>query len=229
MLKCIALDDEPIALEIIELFCEKMSFLELTNSFTQASLAKKHLKRFPVDLIFLDIQMPDTNGIEFYKSIEQSTMVIFTTAFSTYAVEGFNVKAIDYLLKPITFDRFEQACNKALEYSEFKKPDNSKENCLYVRSEYSLVKIPFEEIVYCETMGDYVKIYRHDKEPILALMTLTKLLEKLPQQSFVRVHRSYIVSMLEIDCVRGKTIFLQAKKIPIGTSHRDNFFKKYSQ
>lgn len=229
MINCIALDDEPIALDVIQTFCNKIPEINLLQTFTQASAAERYIKNFPVDLIFLDIQMPDINGISFYKGIKQNTMVIFTTAYSEYAIEGFNVDAVDYILKPIEFDRFKQACQKAVDYFEFIKTTNSKnQNSLYVRSDYSLIRIAYDEITYCETMDDYVKIHRQDKSTILALMSLNKLLEKLPQTDFVRVHRSYIVALSKIDLVRNKNIRIGDIDIPIGITYKTDFLNQYN-
>ncbi|BDD02944.1 LytR/AlgR family response regulator transcription factor [Aureibacter tunicatorum] len=227
MLKCIAIDDEAIALNVIKAFCDKIPFIELTRCFTQTSLAYKYLAKFPTDLIFLDIQMPDTNGIDFYKRIQQETMVIFTTAYSQYAVEGFNVNAVDYLLKPIEFNRFKQSCQKALDYYEFKKESSRVPAFLYVRSEYALVKIPFNEITYCETLGDYVKIHRKESSPVLSLMSLTKLMNQLPDNQFLRVHRSFIVSISKIDQIRANNIMMNEIKIPIGSSYKADIIKRY--
>jgi len=224
MINCIAIDDEPMALEVIKSFCNDIPFVKLTHSFTQSSLAAKHLKKFPVDLIFLDIQMPDVNGIDFYKSLKQETMVIFTTAYSEYAVEGFNVSAIDYLLKPIQFNRFQIACSKAQEYSNYIKSEASEtQNHFYVRSEYALVKIPFSEILHLETMDDYIRIHRLDNEPVLTLMSMTKMLEKLPTDEFVRVHRSYAVALSKIHSVKGKKIKIGNQSIPVGTTYQQHF------
>nr|WP_319400690.1 LytTR family DNA-binding domain-containing protein [uncultured Carboxylicivirga sp.] len=220
MINCIALDDEPIAIEIIQAFCDHIPEINLMQTFTQASAAQRYLDKFPVDLIFLDIQMPDINGISFFKSLKQDTMVIFTTAFSEYAV--------DYLLKPIELDRFKQACQKAVDYAEFLKSNHSKsQNSLFVRSDYSLMKIPFDEIIYCETMDDYVKIHRTDNTTVLALMSLNKLLVKLPENEFVRVHRSYVVSLSKIDLVRGKKIKISDTEIPVGVTYRNDFMQRY--
>lgn len=231
MIRCIAIDDEPMALEVIKSFCAKLDFLELTNVFTQTSLAKKHLQNFPVDLIFLDISMPDVNGIDFYKSLSQSTMVIFTTAFSQYAIDGFNLSAVDYLLKPIEFNRFNEACNKANEYYEYKKSKTKGEqNYLYVRAEYALVKIPFADILYLETLDDYIKIHQLDKKPILTLMSIRKMLERLPEIEFVRPHRSFIVPLKKIESVRAKSIILMNDiEIPIGASFANYFLERYRQ
>ena len=229
MINCIAIDDEPFALEVIKSFCEKIPYLQLQKTFTQTSEAKKYLKNFPVDLLFLDIQMPDMNGIEFYKSLQTETMVIFTTAFSNYAVEGFNVSAVDYILKPVNFQRFEEACAKAKNYFEYQKQNTNESQFLLVRSEYALLKIPFSEIQFLETMDDYIKIHQTEKKTILTLMSLKKMLEKLPNNEFVRVHRSFIVPLSKIDSVRAKNILIGNTKIPIGSSFEKDFLNIYHQ
>lgn len=224
MINCIAIDDEPMALEVLKSFCKKVPFINLSHSFTQVSLARKHLGKYPVDLIFLDIQMPDISGIDFYKNLQHEIMVIFTTAFSEYAVEGFNVSAIDYLLKPIELERFQAACNKARDFSDYlKTSDSNTQKCLYVRSEYALVKILYSEISHLETMDDYIRIHRVGKEPVLTLMSMTRMLDKLPENEFIRVHRSYSVSLSKIKSVKGKKIKLEDINIPIGTTYKQHF------
>jgi len=182
MINCIALDDEPMALEVIKELCKKVPFINLTHSFTRVSLAQQHLNSFPVDLIFLDIEMPDKNGLVFLKAIKQNIMVIFTTAHSKYAVESYNLNAIDYLLKPIEVDRFTIACNKAIDFFEYSHTSVSNlHNCLYVRSEYALIKILHSEIRYLETMDDYIKIHTIDGKIIVTLMSMKKILINLKQ------------------------------------------------
>lgn len=226
MLTCIALDDEPIALEIIKAHCSKLPFIDLVNTFTQPSKAAKYLQRFPVDLIFLDINMPDVNGIQFYKNLEQEIMVIFTTAYSQYAVDGFQVNAVDYLLKPIEFNRFRIACEKVRDYADYLKSKHSKQqNDLLIRSEYALVKIPFSEIVYLEKIGDYVKIHCKNKEPVLTLMSMKKILEKLPSNNFIRVHRSFTINQKAVTTLKGKQLFIGDTIIPIGKTYNVDFFK----
>jgi len=227
MIKCIAIDDEPMALEVIKSFCTEIPYVDLTHTFTSVSLAQKHLRKFPVDLIFLDIRMPDMNGIELYKSTKQEVMVIFTTAYSKYAVEGFNVNALDYLLKPIEFERFKTACKKAKDYSDYLKSSKSDtQSCLYVRSEYALVKIPFADIIFLETMDDYIRIHLPEKT-ILTLMSMKQMHELLPADKFIRVHRSYIVQLNKIESIRAKTISIGQVSIPIGTSFEKDFFQRY--
>jgi len=228
MLNCIAIDDEPMALEVIKSHSNKLSYINLIHTFTQVSKAKRHLKKFPVDLLFLDIQMPDVNGIDFYKSLRQETMVVFTTAFSEYAVEGFNVNALDYLLKPIDFERFVTACEKAQDYFNYLNSSiNSNQQSLYVRSEYSLVKIPFQEILFLETMDDYIKIHCVNKRTVLTLSSMSKIFEKLPQGEFVRVHRSFIIPWSKITSVRHKTVLLDNIEIPLGSNYIKEFLTNY--
>ena len=220
MIKAIALDDEPLALQIIEKLAKHTEFISLEKTFSNIDNAKNYIGSYPVDLIFLDINMPSMNGFNFYKSLKQTTMVIFTTAHSEYAIKGFEVNAIDYLLKPIEKNRFIQACEKAQKYYQyiFNKTE-SENNSLYVRSEYALVKILFSKILYLETMDDYIKIHLEDKKSVLTLMSMKKMMDILPQTEFLRVHRSFIVSIKKIDSVRNKTIFIDQFSIPIGTSY----------
>jgi DNA-binding LytR/AlgR family response regulator len=227
MINCIAIDDEPLALEILEEFCSKVPFLQLQKTFTDTSEAAKYLRNFPVDLLFLDIQMPDISGIDFYKLHGENRMTIFTTAFSEYAVEGFNLNAIDYLLKPFAFDRFLQAVNKAQEYHTYlHSAENSEIQHLFVRSEYSLIKIPFAQILYIETLDDYIKIHLEDKKTVLTKLNLKTVSEKL-SKGFLRVHRSFIIPLKRIKSVRGKIIQMDGVEIPIGATYEEEFFKIY--
>jgi DNA-binding LytR/AlgR family response regulator len=229
MINCIAIDDEPLALSIIESFCAKVPFLQLQKTFTDTSEAAKFLRKFPVDLVFLDIQMPDMLGTEFYRTYAKDKMVIFTTAYSEYAVEGFDLNALDYLLKPIEFNRFLQAANKSQEYLNYlHQSDNKGQQHLYVRSEYSLVKIPFAEILYIETLDDYLKIHLEGKKTVLTKMNLKNIMSKLNPAEFVRPHRSYVIPVSRIKSVRGKTISLGEIEIPIGIKYEEDFFKSYT-
>ncbi len=229
MISCIALDDEPLALEVIKAFCDRIPFIQLEKTFTQTSKASVYLQKFPVDLLFLDIQMPDSNGIEFFKSLKKETMVIFTTAHSQYAVDAFTVSAVDYLLKPLQFLRFEQACQKANEYYAYLQERKAyTPSYLYVRSEYALVKIPLASILYLETLDDYIKIHQLGQKPTLTLMSMKKLMEKLPENEFVRIHRSYVVPLNKIQSVRAKTVSLGVIDLPIGTRYEQDFFRSYT-
>lgn len=228
MIQAIALDDEPLALEVIRQLCERIDYINLIQVFTQVSKAEKYLKKFPVDLVFLDIQMPELNGVDFVHKIPKNVSVIFTTAHREFAVEGFDLQAVDYLLKPIRLERFETACNRLKEANEFRKVRMTPiESSLQVRSEYALVKIPFADILYLETMDDYIRIHRLGKKPVLTLMTMKKILAKLPEADFMRVHRSYVVPLFKIEAVRGKTISLGVTDIPIGVSYENDFFTRY--
>lgn len=226
MIKAIAIDDEPLPLEILEGYCNEIDFLKLEKTFTQTSEAKKHLQKFPVDLLFLDIHMPSISGIDFYKELEQNVMVIFTTAHSQYALDGFNLNAVDYLLKPYSFERFMVAINKANDFYSFLHNKTQKSNHIFIRSEYSLVKIPVEDILYIEGLADYMKIHLPEGKPVITRMTMKSILEKLPPD-FKRVHRSYIIPMARIEGVRNKTISLAGIQIPVGSSYLDDFEKTY--
>ncbi|HMH32710.1 MAG TPA: LytTR family DNA-binding domain-containing protein [Puia sp.] len=224
MLTCIAVDDEPLALEVIKKYIAKIYFLELKGSFTDPFEARQMLDNTRIDILFLDIQMPDINGIEFSKSISsKNTAVVFTTAFSEYAVEGFNVDAIDYLLKPIEYDRFLKSVYKAKEYVDYLNNQELHEGYLFVKSDYQMVKINLKDILYIEGLDDYIKIYLPHKS-VLTLMTLKTIMQKLPSNEFVRVHRSYIAPISKIDHVSKSKIKIGEKEIPIGVSYSDSFF-----
>jgi DNA-binding LytR/AlgR family response regulator len=230
MITAIALDDEPLALKILENFCGKTDFISLVKSFTHPHEALKHLQNFPVDLIFLDIRMPSVSGLEFAKQAPKDLMVIFTTAYSEYAVEGFNLNALDYLLKPFTFERFLQAVNKAQDfYKYYHQHEPEIQQYLFVRADYSLVKIMLDDILYIEGLDDYLKIFQPGKKPVIARMTMKSILEKLPARKFVRVHRSFIVPVQKIEKVRNKMIYIGEKTIPIGNSYENQFFESYSE
>jgi DNA-binding LytR/AlgR family response regulator len=227
MIKAIAIDDEPPALKVMESFCKDLSFLTLEKTFTKPSEALKHLKKFPVDLLFLDIQMPSLSGIEFYKSIQQDTMVIFTTAHSQFAVEGFNLNAVDFLLKPFTYERFLQAVNKANDFYNYSHQAGGAQNqFLFIRADYSLIKVAVADILYIEGLDDYLKIHMQNQKMIVARMTMKAILEKLPKD-FIRVHRSFIVPFARIENVRNKVITIGAAEIPIGNSYEEEFFKVF--
>lgn len=225
MIKALAIDDEPLALSVIESFCSQVDYIDLQKTFTKPNEALKHLKKFPVDLLFLDIHMPSLTGIDFFKQIEQNTMVIFCTAHSQYAIEGFNLNALDYLLKPFTFERFKQATEKAKDY--FSQRDSQKTQHLFIRADYSLQKINLDDILYVEALDDYLKIYLHQQKTIVARMTMKALLKKLPSGDFIRVHRSFIIPIKKVDSIRNKTIYLMDKSIPIGNSYDEQVHKTF--
>lgn len=228
MIQAIALDDETPGLAVIENFCGQTDFIQLNKTFTQPSEALKHLQQFPVDLLFLDIQMPTITGLEFYKQVKQNTMVIFTTAYSQYAVEGFNLQAVDYLLKPFTFERFLQAAHRAKDFYEYNHQQSKSDDVfLFVRADYSLIKINVKDIVLVEGLDDYLRIHLDGQKPIITRMTMKTVLEKLPATDFLRVHRSFIVPLKRIKNVRNKTIALGTHEVPIGASYEDQFLKRF--
>ncbi len=224
----IALDDEPPALSTISKYCSECGIVDLKKTFTNPLDAIKYMKRFPVDLLFIDIQMHQFNGIEIYRNLTVKPLVIFTTAFSEYAVDGFEVNAVDYLLKPFSFERFNKAVKKAYELFRASHPAEVS-RFISVRSNYSLVKINIDEIMLIESFDDYLNICLADKKVYVVRMTMTKILEALPANEFIRIHRSYIVPIKRIETVRNKTIYLCDKKIPLGSKYEKDFFEKFGK
>ncbi len=229
MIKAIAIDDEAPALKVIVNFCNQTPGIELKKVFQKPTEALAYLESDPVDLLFLDIQMPTLSGLDLYRKIGPGTLAVFTTAFSEYAVEGFNVNAIDYLLKPFTIQRFQQAVSKAAEYLNFRQNKDPRSEALLIRADYSLIRIPVSEILFVEGADDYLKIHRENKNPLLVRMTMKSIIEMLPPTDFVRTHRSYIVSVRRIDTVRNKTISLAGHEIPIGNNYEAAFRKHYGK
>jgi DNA-binding LytR/AlgR family response regulator len=232
MIRCIAIDDELLALDLIEDNMKKLPFLELVKKCKGAFEAMDVLRKEQIDLIFLDIQMPDVSGIQLLKTLKTKPLVIITTAYEKYATEGFNLDVIDYLLKPYSFERFLKAVNKASEYIELRdkgaiqesvKEGSVHPNYLFVRADYKLVKIDLANVLYIEGLKDYVKIYMGDK-PVLTQMSMKALEEKLPPKEFVRVHRSFIVSFSKIDFIQKQMLTIGQKEIPISENYRDQLF-----
>jgi DNA-binding LytR/AlgR family response regulator len=228
MINAIAIDDEPLALTVIKSLCDKSENINLQKVFTQPSEALKHLRKFPTDLIFCDIQMPAMTGINLVKSLPQNIMVIFTTAFSEYAVVSYELNAIDYLLKPINQKRFTQAITKAREYFDYiNKKDHSTDKNIFIRADFSLVKIPIADILYIEGLADYIKIHINNRKTIVARMSMKDMMEKLQSTDFIRVHRSYILPFSKIEAVRGNTIYIDGNEFPIGKTYTEEFFNRY--
>ncbi len=229
MIHAIAIDDEPLALTVIQSLCDKCEGIHLQKTFTQPSEALRYLQNYPVDLIFCDIQMPAMTGINLVKSLQHRTMVIFTTAFSEYAAVSYDLNAIDYLLKPINLKRFTQAVGKAQEYFDYlHKKEQSADKNIFIRADFSLVKIPLADILYIEGLADYLKIHVKDRKPIVARMPMKDMMEKLPSDDFIRVHRSFILPFGKIEAVRGNTIFIGDQEFPIGKTYVDEFFDRYT-
>ena len=232
-LRCAIVDDEPLAVSLLESYARKTPFLELISTYSSALEAKEGIAEEPVDLLFLDIQMPELNGMEFAKTVDAETRIVFTTAFSQYALEGYRANALDYLLKPISYNQFLEAANKALNWFEMKSPNEQAAETLpeskeffYVKSEHKLVKINVQNITYIEGLKDYIKIYLEDQpKAILSLMRMRSLEEYLPSDQFMRIHRSYIVNMKKIDQVERGHIIFGKNYIPISENCRDAVFE----
>jgi len=235
-MNCIAIDDEPLAINVIKEFCSKIDYLNLLATFNSAVEAIKLLNQTSVDLIFLDIQMPHISGLEFIKSIPNPPMVVFTTAYSEHALQGFELNAIDYLVKPIPFERFFKAVNKAYELYNLRKKNelssnltlerNSEHQADYfmIKVEYSTVKVDFKDIQYIEGLKDYVKIYTGPR-PILTKTTMKNIEEKLSSDNFVRIHKSYIVSISHIKAIENNRVLIGDKRIPVGEQYKEAFYK----
>ncbi len=223
MIRCIAIDDEPLALQVIIKYAFETPAINLLETFTDAIQATAYLKLNPVDLIFLDIQMPDISGIRFYENLKDKPLVIFTTAFSEYAVKGFELEALDYLVKPVKFDRFVKAVEKARKALEQRNSSADPQmESIFVKSEYQNVRIPVKDIRYIEGLDDYIKIHlENSTKPLLSLMSLKSMMEKLPAGQFMRVHRSYIVQLKNIRSIHNRFISLGDTKIPVGETYND--------
>lgn len=233
-LECIAVDDEPLALGLVCAFIEKTPFLNLAGRYSSAVEALQVINSKHIDVIFLDIQMPDLTGIELARVLEKAgtkaPRIIFTTAFNQYALDGFRVDAIDYLLKPFNYEEFLRAASKAQAYVELVQKASSagssepKDEYLFLKVEYQLVRIAYDDILYTEGLKDYVKVHlKSDPKPILSLTSLKALEEKLPASKFMRVHRSFIVNLDKISAVTRNTIQIGATSIPVSDQYKEAF------
>lgn len=237
MLHAIALDDEPPALRVLSHFCGRVPFIDLQQTFTRTDEAQQHVATTGADLLFLDINMPFMTGTDFYRSLKAENgsvpIVIFTTAHAEYAVDGFTLNAVDYLLKPFTFERFLQAVTKASEYFEWQqrtRPASTPpaEAHIFVKADYTVYKVALADIVLIEGLDDYLKIHLStENRPIVARMTMKAMLEKLPDSQFIRVHRSFIVPFSRIEGIRSKIIRLAGREIPIGASYEANLLSRF--
>ncbi|MBX2877286.1 MAG: LytTR family DNA-binding domain-containing protein [Saprospiraceae bacterium] len=227
-LTAIALDDERPALEVIETFAERVDQLDLKASFTKTGGALQFLRENPVDLIFLDIRMPAMTGVEFTKLLAPDTMVIFTTSYREYAVESYELKAIDYLLKPFTFKRFNQAIEKALDWYQAKL-GAVESPPLLLKVNYGTTRVWPKDIFLVQGMDNYAKLWLKDQQSLLVRITLKELQEMLPVDHFCRVHRSYIVALGAIEFVRNRTIHIQEQEIPISNSYFPSFEQAFKQ
>lgn len=231
-MNCIIVDDEPLAREAIELLVKEVDYLRLAGAFNNAASAARYMEQNAVDLIFLDIQMPGITGIEFAKTISRRTLIIFTTAYSEYALDSYEVDAIDYLIKPVEPERFRKATDKALAYSSLLMQDE-KENIepaaddyFFVKSDRKYFKVNFEDILFVEGLKDYV-ILQLEEQRIITRMNLKAMNELLPKSLFLRVNKSYIVNTARIEAFDNNDIFIKTHEIAIGSSYRDGFFEEF--
>jgi two-component system LytT family response regulator len=234
ILTCAIVDDEPLAAGLLESYVKKTPFLSLIGTYNSAVMAMKDIRENNVDLLFLDIQMPEISGLEFAKILPKETKIIFTTAFNQYAIESYKVQTIDYLLKPISYEDFITSANKALDWFEAIRRQNamSADRFLFIKSEYKLVQVRFDDILFIEGMKDYVKINLEScDKPIVSLMNLKKLEDYLPKGEFMRLHRSYIVHMPKVKLIDRSRIVFGDTYIPISESYKteiQDYFDKHT-
>ena len=230
-LKAIIVDDEPLAQNVIEQYAMKIPDLEISAKCNDAICAHKTLQEEKIDLIFLDINMPKLSGISFLKNLKEPPLVIFTTAYSDYALEGYELNAVDYLKKPFSFERFSKAFFKAHELFLLKrKQDNpisgqdSQKGFVFIKSNKKTYKVKFNDIYFIEGLGDYIQVHLKDQK-IVTNLSMKKMLELLPENQFYRIHKSFIISIDKIDLVEGNTVKINEKRLPVGNSYRQDFLK----
>lgn len=232
-LNCLIVDDEPLALDLLEAYVKRTPFLKLTARCGSAVEVLELLNVHSVDVIFLDIQMPELTGLELSRIVGEKAKIIFTTAFEQYALEGFRVNALDYLLKPISYPEFLKAADKALKWFEMSRDKSvsderikPEEECIYVKSEYKLLKIELSRICYIEGLKDYVKIFVENcAHPIVSLISMKSLEEMLPPTSFIRIHRSYIVNLNRVSVVERNRIVFGKTYLPVSDSYKEKFLE----
>jgi len=229
-MKCIIVDDEPLGIDVLESYVKKMPDLDLIGTCNNALEASEFLKNHKVDLMFLDIQMPEITGLEFMRSIANPPLVVFCTAYPDFAVEGFELNAIDYLLKPVGFDRFIKTIERAREYMTLKKNDaveapDLENDHIFIKSNQKQVKLSYDQIMYVEAFADYVKLYTPEKRYI-TLQTMKNMEQKLPKEKFIRVHRSFIVGIKYIHSFNSSELEIGTVKIPVGKNYKDEFLLK---
>ena len=229
-MRCIIIDDEPLARELLEDNIRHVSRLHLVASCRNAAEAMQIMQDQAIDLVFCDIKMPAINGLQFVSNMQQKPMVIFTTAYKKFAFEGFELEALDYLLKPIALERFSAAVNKAVDFARYKNSEkNGGDESIYVHSEYRMIKINIKDIEYIESMQDYIKIHLTGIEkPVLTLLPMKNVLERLPAGQFERIHRSYIVAVKHIQSIYNRKIQLKNIELPVGNNFAD-FIKNWTR
>ena len=225
MLRCLAIDDEPLALDLLEDNISRVPFLEMAGKLTSAIEAVSFLKENPVDLIFLDIQMPGLTGLQFIRGLVQKPMIILVTAYEKFALDGFNLDVIDYLVKPVSLERFIKASNKAWELYQLKNKPADNETTpdhFFVNMEYSLHKVEFGNILWIEGLRDYIKInVKNSSKPIITRMSMKAMEDLLPASKFVRIHKSYIMSIASVTSLRKNSVFVDSREFPIGESYKN--------
>lgn len=227
MIRCLAVDDEPLALELLEDNISKVPFLQLIAGCDNVMDAMKAMQNEKIDLLFLDIQMPGLTGLQFIESMTQKPMIILITAYKQYALEGYNLDVLDYLVKPVSLDRFIKACNKANQLFELKsgrkKTDSSATpEYIFVNADYKLVKITLADIIYIEGLKDYIKIHlKSTPNPVVTRMPVKTIEEQLPENRFIRIHKSYIVSISFITSIRKSSVYIDSLELPLGDTYRD--------
>jgi two-component system, LytTR family, response regulator len=230
---CIAVDDEPLALALLQDNIRQVPTLELVASCNTAMEALVVLNKQEVDLIFLDIQMPGLTGLQLLQSLSVRPMVILITAYEKYALEGFNLDVIDYLVKPVPFERFLKACNKAIDYYRLKKnvpaESHPSPEYFFVNAEYGLVKIVFSEIRMIEGLKDYLKIHLGETKPQIIRMSLKSIEEKLPPGKFFRIHKSYIIALAHVTAIRRNSVFLRELELPLSDLYKDDLMREIGQ
>ena len=232
-MNCIIVDDEPLAREAIQMLVDQTENLNLVGTFKSPEQASSFLMENSVDLIFLDIQMPGMNGIEFSKSISKETFIIFTTAYAEYAVDSYEVDAIDYLIKPVKWERFQKAVEKAQTYSKLFKTSDfenqieiTSDDHFFVRADRKMFKIYFDQILFIEGLKDYVVLHT-ESQKIITAMNIKTIHAKLPETLFARVSKSYIINVKQMDSIDNNTVFIGKNEIPIGTIYRDAFLEEF--
>jgi len=227
MIRCLAVDDEPLALELLEDNISKIPFLQLIASCDNVMDAMKIMQEESIDLIFLDIQMPGLTGLQFIESMTEKPMIILITAYKKFALEGFNLDVTDYLVKPVPLDRFIKACNKAKQLFELKSShknvtSSATPGYFFVNADYSLLKITRSDIIYIEGLKDYIKIHlKNSQHPVVTRMPMKTIEEELPPSEFIRIHKSYIVSVSFITAIRKSSVFLDSLELPLSDTYRD--------
>lgn len=233
VINCAIIDDEPLAAGLLKSYAVKTPFLNLVGTYGSALEAMKELRDNPVQLLFLDIQMPELSGIEFAKILPSNTKIIFTTAFQQYAIESYKVSALDYLMKPISYDDFLKAANKALDW--FSASQNQiptvRDRFMFVKSDYKLIRVALDDILFIEGLKDYVRFYLESGEKVMSLMSMKRLEDYLPHPEFLRTHRSYIVHMSKVQSVDRLRIVFGDQYIPVSDNYKDevmNFLEQHT-